>query len=393
MDLRISRNMNQIFEFFSRLFDVSDWPPRWYCGYWSEFHGWLYILSDLAIWLSYFAIPVFLLVFIYKKPDVPLPRVFWLFGLFILACGLTHLMDAIIFWWPAYRLSALIRFVTACVSLATVVALYRIFPKALKLTTSTEYNRELTRRMEAEQELQDANQLLQAKSKEVERLAYMVSHDLKAPVNSFIQLTELAQARVNELGDEELKENLSYLRKSADRMRSTINNLLDYAAIGKSAELKTTDINVILSAVLQDLQSVIVQKGAKIKLTGNFPTLDVYPNELRLLFQNLISNALKFQPEGNIPEVEISALEQDKHWQFAVRDNGIGIPPELAENIFGLFERLHSRSKYEGTGLGLAHSRKIVEMHGGRIWVEPRPDCGSIFYFTISKSLAGQRKS
>lgn len=127
--------MNEITEFFYKLLEVEAWPPRWYCGTWTSFHGWLYILSDLAIWLAYFFIPVIIILFIQKRPNIPFLPVFWLFGAFILLCGMTHVIDAIIFWWPAYRLSALIKFLTAVVSIVTVFALIRDLPKLLDITT------------------------------------------------------------------------------------------------------------------------------------------------------------------------------------------------------------------------------------------------------------------
>jgi len=127
--------MNQFTEFFKKLFDVSDWPPRWVCGVWSDFHGWLYIGSDVAIWLAYFIIPVILIWFVQKKPNVPFLPVFWLFGAFILLCGTTHFLDAIIFWWPGYRISALVKFLTALVSFITVFALIRDLPRVLSLSS------------------------------------------------------------------------------------------------------------------------------------------------------------------------------------------------------------------------------------------------------------------
>lgn len=130
--------MGDVISFFSNLFNTDSWPPRWHCGEWTDFHGWLYIISDLAIWAAYFMIPIILVYFIKKKRNVPFHNVFILFGVFILACGLTHLIDAVIFWWPAYRLSALIRLITAIASWFTILALYRVIPMALTLKTPTE---------------------------------------------------------------------------------------------------------------------------------------------------------------------------------------------------------------------------------------------------------------
>ncbi|WP_420583370.1 hypothetical protein [Reichenbachiella sp.] len=125
--------MSELIEFLQNLFDTSDWPPRWICGEWSNFHGWLYITSDFAIWLAYFIIPVIIIYFIQRRQDISFLPVFWLFGAFIIFCGATHILDALMFWWPAYRLSALIRFLTAIVSLITVFALIRDLPKILQV--------------------------------------------------------------------------------------------------------------------------------------------------------------------------------------------------------------------------------------------------------------------
>ncbi len=130
--------MSELVDFFLNLFGTADWPPRWVCGKWSDFHGWLYIGSDVTIWLAYFIIPVVILWFVQQRPKIPFLPVFWLFAAFILLCGATHILDAIIFWWPAYRLSALIKFFTAIVSLATVFALIRDLPKLLDAKFSGE---------------------------------------------------------------------------------------------------------------------------------------------------------------------------------------------------------------------------------------------------------------
>ncbi|MDP3470269.1 MAG: hypothetical protein Q8S14_00240 [Algoriphagus sp.] len=124
--------MDQVKDFFSKLFLADNWPPRWFCGDWTSFHGWLYITSDIAIWLAYFIIPAIIIFFIQKRHKIPFLPVFWLFGAFIILCGSTHLIDAMIFWWPAYRLSALLRALTALVSLATAFSLIKYLPKLIE---------------------------------------------------------------------------------------------------------------------------------------------------------------------------------------------------------------------------------------------------------------------
>lgn len=138
--------MHEINEFLQKFFDTGSFAARWHCGKWSEFHGWLYILSDVAIWAAYFTIPIILVRFIRTRKDLPFTKIFWLFGAFILACGATHLIDAVIFWFPIYRISAFARLVTAIVSWATIVALYRIMPRALLLQSPKELERKVADR-------------------------------------------------------------------------------------------------------------------------------------------------------------------------------------------------------------------------------------------------------
>ena len=140
-------------DFLARLFDTSDFPPRWRCGSWTPGHGWLHVLSDLGIWSAYLAIPCVLVYLVLRRKDVPFPRVCWLFVTFILACGTTHLMEAVIFWWPAYRLAGLIKLFTAFVSWATVLALVPIVPRALAMRGPKELEQEIAERTRAEAQM------------------------------------------------------------------------------------------------------------------------------------------------------------------------------------------------------------------------------------------------
>jgi chemotaxis family two-component system sensor kinase Cph1 len=146
------RFADQVQQFFIKFFNTTDWPARWHCGNWTDFHGWLYILSDLMIWASYFAIPLLLFRIVRKRSDLPFIKIFWLFIAFILLCGSTHFIDAVIFWCPAYRLSGFVRFITGIVSIITVVALYRAWPTILTLRTHQQLEAEIEERKKAEQE-------------------------------------------------------------------------------------------------------------------------------------------------------------------------------------------------------------------------------------------------
>jgi hypothetical protein len=154
--------MDQVSEFFVKLFSTAGFPPRWHCGHWTEFHGWLYIASDVTIWLAYFIIPTILVLFIQRRRDIPFPPVFWLFGAFIVLCGTTHLIDSIMFWAPAYRVNALVRVATAIVSMITVIHLIKILPQALSLKGALAFDLEKSRRIEAERELEAAQAELEA---------------------------------------------------------------------------------------------------------------------------------------------------------------------------------------------------------------------------------------
>ena len=152
--------------FFVNMFDTSDWPARWHCGTWSNFHGWLYIISDLSIWAAYFLIPILLFRILRKRKDILFPKILWLFIAFILLCGTTHLLDAIMFWWPAYRLSGLIRLLTGIISLITVYALYNLLPMIYNLRTLQELETEISERKKAEEEVRN-QQLLQIAAQEL----------------------------------------------------------------------------------------------------------------------------------------------------------------------------------------------------------------------------------
>lgn len=167
-------------------------------------------------------------------------------------------------------------------------------------------------------------------------------------------------------------------------MKTLIKDLLDYSRIGRKTELTDIDCNFIIKEVLADLDRAIKDSNAKIHIDP-LPKLKGYSTELKLLFQNLLSNALKFRRKGVDPVIHISATGTSNHRQFAIRDNGIGLEDKFRERIFVIFQRLHVQSEYDGSGIGLAHCKKIVELHNGTIWVDSTPGQGSTFYFTIQK--------
>jgi light-regulated signal transduction histidine kinase (bacteriophytochrome) len=203
-------------------------------------------------------------------------------------------------------------------------------------------------------------------------------------VTSF--LTQLKKKYNNKL-DDRAQQYIYFAHDGATRMRQIILDLLEYSRVGRVAH-KVTAVNLehLVSEVLSLQKKSIEEKNAKIEI-GVLPELEVEEPVLRQLFSNLIGNALKYYSKERQPEIKISSLEKEKYWEFKITDNGIGIEEEFKEQIFIIFQRLHQRDEYDGTGIGLAICKKIVDNFGGKIWVDSRPGEGSSFYFTIPKQF------
>lgn len=223
---------------------------------------------------------------------------------------------------------------------------------------------------------------LKSKNRELEQFAYVASHDLQEPLRTTSSFLALLRKQYYGQLDEKADKYIDYITQASDRMKTLIMDLLDYSRLGREKELVKVDCNVMISEVMADLQKVIRESHAAIEV-GPLPVVNAYPTELKLLFQNLISNSIKFKKAGVSPVINISAAQYHGSWQFTVNDNGIGIEKQYQEKIFIIFQRLHNRSEYDGSGIGLAHCKKIVEMHRGHIWVDSEPGLGSTFHFTI----------
>jgi signal transduction histidine kinase len=225
------------------------------------------------------------------------------------------------------------------------------------------------------------------KNNELEQFAYIASHDLQEPLRSLSGLIALMKKKNEKTGMSDGKEEImNHIQVSSDRMRALVTGLLEYARIGMERKMAVVDCNKIVAEVLEVLKTLIDETGTEIRV-GKLPVLEAYPTEMKQLFQNLLTNAIKFRKEGVAPKIEIGVTITHDSRMFFVKDNGIGIAPEFREKVFVIFQRLHTRSQYEGTGIGLAFCRKIVELHNGKIWVESQEGEGTTFYFNIPENM------
>jgi|GEM_PF-2491416 len=217
---------------------------------------------------------------------------------------------------------------------------------------------------------------------ELETFAYSASHDLKEPLRAIAGFVGLLEKRYKDSLDEKAHEYIKYTIDGTKRMQELISDLLEYSKVGtKRKEFQPTDCSLILSKAILDLKAAI-EESCAIVTYDNMPTIMADASQLTSLFQNLVGNAIKYRSKET-PRIHISAERRGNEDVFLVQDNGIGIDPKFKDRIFVAFQRLHTRDEYPGTGIGLAICKKIVESHGGRIWVESEPEKGSTFYFTI----------
>ena len=533
--------MNQLWDFFSRLLDYSDWPPRWHCGRWTEFHGWLYIISDLLIWSAYFSIPVVILRYIAKKQGVRFIRLYFLFAAFILACGATHLLDAVAFWFPAYRLNALVRFITGILSWITVFYLVRLLPLAFSLKTQSELEAEIAQRKKAEEEVKLLNARLEqfvlarteelsksikeiadykyaldqssivaitnqkgiithvndnfckiskysvgeligqdhriinsghhskafirelwvtiangqiwrgelknrakdgsiywvdttiipfldergkpyqyvairaditsrkqaeealyklnqelesrvnqrtiqleAATKEMEAFTYSVSHDLRAPLRGIVGFASILEEDYSDKLDTEAKRITGIIKNNTLKMGQLIDDLLAFSRMGRQDMPKTgIDMQALVQEIIQELASGGTYEPAVEWEIQALPRVQADMNTIRQVWVNLLSNAIKYSGKKECPRIAIGSFIKGEQIVFFVRDNGIGFDYRYRDKLFKVFQRLHSPSQFEGTGVGLALVAKIISKHGGQVWAEGEVGQGACFYFSL----------
>ena len=394
-------------DFLGKLF-TSDFLPHGVCYRWQSDVVWLHVVSDLLIALAYYFIPFALIYIVRRRGDLAFPWMFWLFGVFILACGTTHLMNVWVVWQPWYRLDGVIKAITALASVPTAILLMRLAPAIIELPSPEQLreanrllekeildrkaaeeqvrqlNSELERRVEERtHQLERAQDNLRRYAAELEQFAFIAAHDLQEPLRTTNAYTQLLARRYRGTMDRDADEFIDYITGSVRRMSLLVNDLHSYTEVMHDGQEppKPVDLNAIVESARKMLSGMIDDAGASVEVAP-LPPVPGRGTQLAQVFQNLISNAIKYRRPEEPPRISIAARREDSFWRISVEDNGLGIEPQYLIQIFGLFKRLHGRD-VPGTGLGLAICQKVVEAHGGRIWVESEPGAGSTFHFTL----------
>ncbi|MDO7173779.1 ATP-binding protein [Mariniflexile sp. AS56] len=235
---------------------------------------------------------------------------------------------------------------------------------------------------ELEKRVKERTNELELKNKELSQFVYIASHDLQEPLRTIHSFSGLLKEEFENNLSDEANIYLNFISDASTRMSELVKGLLDYGLIGQNKKKTIFKCEQLIQDIQADLYIKIKESNTTL-IINNLPEITGYKTEVRLLFQNLICNAIKFRKENSPAEIEVSVKRRKHKWEFSVKDNGIGIAEENTHRIFGIFKRLHNRDVYEGAGIGLSHCKKIVELHGGKIWVDSKINEGSTFHFTI----------
>lgn len=377
-------------EWLSQLFDCSGFVPRRTCGMWTTLEVAIHNVSDLVIFASYLAIPFFLIHFVRKRHDAYFPYIFYLFGLFIISCGFTHLMEFLMFYWPAYRLAGIVKVVTAVASAVTVIALWRIIPKALALKSPAQLEKMIEDMIGSRiAELAHSNQ-------RKDEFMLMLGHELRNPLAAIFNAKRLLMMPSC---TEEIKvEALEILNNQCEHLTRLVDDVIHVTrAVAGKIELRLEEVlaHDIIERGVQLAEPLIEAKRHKLvtQLPCNGTTLLADKIRLVQVVGNLLTNAAKYTPAGG--KIEISCVREYNDLVIRVKDSGIGIEKKDLREIFDLCVRTERAvSRENGLGLGLTMVKAIVEEHGGTVFAESEGhDTGSTFTVKLPIKENGNNES
>jgi signal transduction histidine kinase len=363
-------------------FSSEQFLPHGYCYAWTPGVLWTHVIADILIAMAYFTIPFVLIYITRRRRDLPFDWLVVCFGVFIVACGLTHVINVWNVWHAAYWLEGAIKVITAAASVPTAILLWRSLPNILSLPS--------------QRQLRDANDSLARANRELEAFTASVSHDLRSPLTTIAGQAGLLELSLPN-GTEEQRRRLTRIQSSVKQMSELIEALLALSRISRhTLHREIVDVSAMAEGIIQDLS----QKDPARQVTVTIqPNMTVHGDRRLLadLFENLLSNAWKFTSKTSQPRIEIGQSNHGSMATLHVRDNGAGFDMLYEQKLFKPFQRLHGASEFDGSGVGLATVARIVDRHGGRIWAEGKPHAGAVFYFTLpiapitEQFLIGQR--
>jgi signal transduction histidine kinase len=385
-------------DWLRHIFSTDGFMPHGMCYAWNPNVIWLHVISDGIIALAYYSIPITLLYFVRKRKDLVFDWIFVCFAVFIVACGTTHLMEIVNIWHPTYWLSGLIKAITASVSIVTAILLIRLMPKALHIpspeqlrasnqalqTEIGEKTKALERIESLNGELVQQTANLEASNTELETFSYSVSHDLRAPLRHIDGYMHLLTEEAPNLG----VNGALYAKKitaSASHMGLLIDNLLSFSQTGKAALQRAwIDTTALVDQVREELAPDAKGRAIEWKIDA-LPHVFMDKALFKQVWINLIGNAIKYTRERDPALITIGCKEQPDEFEFSIQDNVAGFNMAYADKLFGIFQRLHLKDEFEGTGIGLANVQRIIARHGGRIWGKGEVGVGASFFFTVPR--------
>lgn len=387
------------------LIDSEGFMPHGHCYLWTPSLLWTYVLSDALIGIAYFSIPLALIVVLKRRPDIPFHRIFGMFSLFIFVCGATHLMSIWTIWHPTYWLDALLKALTATVSVLTAIMLWCLLPRVQQLTTHQQLQdvieqleHEIIERKLLTEELKRSGEEIMHKNHELETVsrtksAFLanMSHELRTPLNAVIGFTGTLLMRLPGPLTADQERQLEIIASSSSHLLSLINDLLDLAKI-ESGKIELRHEAVIcqdlLYGIADSFRMMAQQKGLAFQLDMPADEIVVFTDQRALsqIIINLINNAIKFTDSGEVlVELRTRQMPEDGWVDIIVCDTGIGISTEQEKILFQAFGQIDATltRRFKGTGLGLYLSLKLAELLGGGIVVSSTPGAGSRFVFSI----------
>ncbi len=386
--------MQHLLSSFIEQIGSGSYLPHGYCLVWSEPLLLTTVISNSLIGLSYYSIPFALVYFVYRRRDLAFNWMFIMFSIFIFACGTTHFMDVWTIWNPSYWTDAGIRYLTALASFATAVMLWLLIPRALKVPSPAQLeamNRELARqiaeRKAAEEEirqlyaeLEARTAELEASNRELEAFSYSVSHDLRAPLAGIDGFSQALREDCGDVLDDTARHYLARIQANARHMGQLIDDILKLSRVSRLAlRLEPVDLCALAREVVASLSSLYAHRP-EFRCMG-VGLVQGDPGLLRIALENLLDNAWKFTSYKAGASVELGAQVTEGETVYYLKDNGVGFDMEHARQLFNPFQRLHT--DFSGTGIGLVTVKRIIERHGGRIWVDRREGEGTTFFFTL----------